>query len=68
MLSEEVGFIPREKEEREPQPCPELTAEGRVALNNAMEKPNEEQDTLPLYDWGGLRDPVNPVSFTYFKR
>ncbi|ASD30696.1 hypothetical protein [Chlamydia abortus] len=59
-VSEEVGFIPREEEEREPQPCPELTAEGRVALNNAMEKFDEERDTLPLSDWGGLRDPVNP--------
>lgn len=58
-MSEEVGFIPREEGERGARPCPALTAQGRVALNNVMEKLNEERDALPLYDWGGLRHPIN---------
>ncbi|AFS22799.1 putative membrane protein [Chlamydia psittaci VS225] len=42
------------------QPCPELTAEGRAALDNAMQKLNQERDTLQPPNWGGLREPVNP--------
>ncbi|QEM73902.1 hypothetical protein DZK34_02880 [Chlamydia abortus] len=57
--SEEVGFIPWEAGERGARPRPALTAEGRVALNNVMEKLNQERDALPLYDWEGLRHPIN---------
>ncbi|AGE75140.1 putative membrane protein [Chlamydia psittaci 03DC35] len=42
------------------QPCPELTAEGRAALDNVMQKLNQERDTLQPPNWGGLREPVNP--------
>lgn len=48
------------------QPCPELTAEGRAALDNVMQKLNQERDTLQPPNWEVYESQSIPIFLIYF--